>query len=133
MRQGQSPQEAAQQRIESLLTQIRDAVIEPPRPSGTESIEQVIIRVVQVVTTGIIVQGPDIPLSRGYSVSIRQRRHATPRTGYVAFSRSAIGNTLTSSELANNESITGIKIDNFKEAWFNATVNNTFFEIVAVR
>ena len=103
-----------------------------PRPSAVEAVEQVIVRRVRVVTAGTIVQGPDIALPAGFTVSIRQRRHAAPRTGYVGFSRNAVTNTETRVEMENNDSI-GIRISNFKEAWFDATVDNTDFEVMAVR
>ena len=103
-----------------------------PRPSAVEAVEQVIVRRVRVVTAGTIVQGPDIALPTGFTVSIRQRRHAAPRTGYVGFSRNAVTNTETRVEMENNDSI-GVRISNFKEAWFDATVDNTDFEVMAVR
>ena len=104
----------------------------PGQRASTVRADQVIIRRVRVVTPGTPVQGPDIPLAPGYTVSIRQRRHPSTRTGYVAFSRNAIRDTATRTELGNNDAINGLKLDNFKEAWFDATASNTDFEITGI-
>ena len=121
-----------QARVEALLTQIRDAVVEPPRPSKAQATEQVIIQRVRVVTAGSAIQGPDIPVPAGFSIVVRQRRHAGAPTGYVAFSRNAVSNTTSRVEMADNDSIS-VLINNFKEAWFDATIANTDFEMIAVR
>ncbi len=87
---------------------------------------------VKVVTPGTSVQGPDIRLLPGETVSIRQRRHASTRTGYVAFSRNTVRNTATRIEMGNNDSMNGLKLENFNEAWFDATAANTEFEMTGV-
>lgn len=125
-------QQSHEQRVETLLREIRDALSGPPRRSATETVDPIIIRAVEVVTAGTIVQGPDVLLPEGYTVSIRQRPHTTGRTGYVGFSQNAVGNTATRIELQNNNAI-GVRISNFKDAWFDANTNNTFFEMMAVR
>ena len=115
-----------------LLEQIRDALTLSKRPSATENVDQVIIRRIRVITPGTLVQGPDVPLPIGYSVSIRQRRNTGTPEGYVGFSRNAVANEATRVIMLDNDSIT-VRISNFKEAWFDADTANTDFEMMAVR
>ena len=97
-----------------------------------QPVDQVIIRRIRVITPGTLVQGPDVPLPIGYSVSIRQRRNTGTPEGYVAFSRNAVANAPTRVIMLDNDSIT-VRISNFNEAWFDADTANTDFEMMAVR
>ena len=103
-----------------------------PRHHAIEQTDQVIVRRVRVVTPGTPVQGPDIALQPGFTVSIRQRRHPASRTGYVGFSRNAVVNTATRIEMGNNDSMNGLTMNNFKEAWFDASAANTDFEMTGI-
>ena len=116
----------------NLLGEIRDALTLSKRPSAVEKVDQVIIRRIRVITPGTLVQGPDVPLPIGYSVSIRQRRNTGTPEGYVAFSRNAVANAPTRVIMLDNDSIT-VRISNFNEAWFDADTANTDFEMMAVR
>lgn len=106
--------------------------LQHPRHHAIAQTDQVVVRRVRVVTPGTAVQGPDIALTPGNTVSIRQRRHQSTRTGYVGFSRNAVANTATRVEMGNNDSLNGLRMNNFKEAWFDATAANTDFELVGV-
>lgn len=112
-----------------LLRQIADA-LGANRRSDTERVEQVIIRRVRVLTADSAEQGPNIPLPKGVTTTIRQRRHLFNPTGYVAFSEGALRDTTTRVELADGDSLE-VKITNFKQAWFSADTANTDFEMVA--
>jgi hypothetical protein len=103
-----------------------------PHHHSIERADQVVVRRVRVVTPGTPVQGPDIALGPEFTVSIRQRRHPSTRTGYVGFSRNAVVNTNTRVEMGNNDSINGLRMNNFKEAWFDATAANTYFEMMGI-
>ena len=113
---GGSPHE---QRVESLLGRVLDAIIEPPRSSPTQSVDEIIVRVVRVLIAGTPVQGPDIPVPKGFSVTVRQRRHVGTITGYVAGSRNAIAQSLERSELRDNDPYL-VNVSNLKNLWFDA-------------
>ena len=115
------------------LVQLIQTVISPPRYSDHQQLDQVVIRVVQVVTSGTSVQGPDVAVPKGYTCVIRQRRHnSIDPLGRVAFSRNAIGNTVERSELGDGDALE-VKISNMKEAWFDSDTDATFFEMIVER
>ena len=115
--------------IRDLLTQIRDVTVEPVRRSDTENIGVGIVRRVRVVTVGTAVQGPNIPIPKGYKAVIRQRRHAGSPTGYVGFSSGDVGNSVTRIELGDGDSFS-FNLNNMDEVWFDADTANVDFEII---
>ena len=121
-----------QARIINLLALILKAVEPIQLQPVVEGTEAIMVRTVSVVTSGTIVQGPDVPIHPSFSISIRQRRHSTARTGYIGFSRTAIRRDDTRIVTENNDSIT-VRIGNFNQIWFDASANSTTFEIMAVR
>ena len=116
----------------TLLIQVLQAVRPIPLQRVVEGTEPIVIRTVVVATAGTTVQGPDMSVHPGFSISIRQRRHTTSRTGYVGFSRTVITRSDTRVELQNNDSIV-VRITNFNQVWFDASANSTTFEMMAVR
>ena len=119
--------------LAAKLIELIKTVISPPRYSDTQQLDQVVIRVVEVVTSGEPVQGPDVTVPKGYTCVIRQRRHnSIDPLGRVAFSRNAIRNTLERSELGDGDALE-VKISNMKEAWFDSDTAATFFELIVER
>lgn len=113
--------------LSAILKAVRPIQLKPV----VEDTEAIIIRVVQVVTSGNPVKGPDLPINSSLPLSIRQRPHSTARDGYVAFSRTAITRSDTRVLLDNNSSIT-VRLNNFNQAWFDAAADATSFEIMAI-
>ena len=117
------------QGILRLLEEIADNTPSLFRFGDNENIEQVVIRRVTVTTSGEPVQGPDIPVPKGYPIIVRQRHHAaTNPVGRVAFSRNAIQDAATRSHLADGESAE-IRVSNTKFIWFDSDTADTEFEV----
>lgn len=119
------------QQLVDLSRQILAAVIEPPRRPKVASDEQIVIRVVAVVTLNTPVQGPDVPVAPGFLVMIRQRLHVGAPVGGLAFSRNAIQSSRTRMELADGDFFS-FRISNFNQAWFTADTVDTLFEMIGV-
>jgi len=109
-----------------LLRSILAATIEPPRFSQGPSVQ---FRVVQVPLVDDVRQGPQVAVPPGYNVVVRQRHHSSTRTGYVASDEPSLANTLTRSELWNNDSI-AVAVTNMSDLWFSADTANTYFELI---
>lgn len=114
----------------SLLRRLRQAVIQAPRPSDSSAGgDEFIVRRLQVRTAGTPQRGPNIPVPRGYSVVVRQRRHAGSPTGYIAGSETAVSATDSRSELSDGDSI-NVKVSNLNKIWADANTNNISFELI---
>ena len=124
---------ARERELIDKLVKLIETVISPPRHSDSQQVDQIVIRVIQVETSGTPVQGPDVSVPKGYTCVIRQRRHnAIDPLGRVAFSRNAIRNTLERSETGDGDALE-VKISNMKEAWFDSDTDATFFEMIVER
>lgn len=119
--------------LTAKLAELIKTIISPPRFSDQQQLDQVVIRVVEVATSGTPVQGPDVTVPKGYTCVIRQRRHlAIDPAGRVAFSRNAIQNTLERAELGDGD-VLEVKIDNLKYVWLDSDTDATFFELIVER
>lgn len=119
--------------LQKVLQEIRDQQAEPPRLSTDQGIEEIFIRRVRVTTSGTPVQGPEIPVPKGYRCVIRQRRHASANPiGYVAFSKGSVGSSEFRVELADGDSLE-VMISNLDVAWFDADTDTTDFEMIVER
>lgn len=120
--------------VESLLREaieeirlLRQAVIEPPVPIATSP--EIKLVVVEVVTAGTAVEIAELRIPPGSLVTFRQRQHTTSRTGYISFEgRSGPANSRARHEMNNNDSVTH-RLSNLRDIWFDASANNTFFEV----
>lgn len=119
--------------LRNILTELRElrkVTITPPRgvpDAGHPPVHVVRVRVNEV---GVPRQGPDMPVPPGYETSIRVRLHPTASPlGYVAFSRTDIGNTTSRIEMSEGLSI-AVDIANWNLVWFDADTANTDFEMV---
>ena len=115
--------------IIELLAKILEATVEPP--AGLRDGAAANIQTVTVSTVGTPVEGPDVAVPRGYVCSVRQRYHATDRTGYVGFSERDVKNSLTRIELRNQVSVDFRRVRNMSELWFDSDTASTIFELVA--
>ena len=120
-----------EEQVIALLKQLIDAVIEPPRRPKTSADAQMIVRTVIADSLTVPVQGPDIPVVKGFSVTVRQRQHAGTPTGGVGFTRNGVANAATRIQLQDGESIT-VWVNNFNQLWFLADTVDTGFEIIGV-
>ena len=118
--------------IYDRLEELIDAVVEPTRYSDDENIEEIIIRAVTVETANTPVQGPDIPVPKGYHVVVRQRNHSGDPVGRVAFSRNAIQNDGTRSLLRDGDAVSA-KISNLNRVWVDADTASIAFELMVER
>jgi len=101
------------------LDAIDQNIIEPPRRTPAEGIDEFLVRVVQVVTVGTPVRGPDVKVPKGYGTLIRQRAHVGTPVGYFAGSQGAVRNNAQRSELQDGESVT-VFVSNLKNIWVDA-------------
>ena len=115
--------------IIELLARILEAQIEPP--AGLRDGPAANIQTVTVSTAGTPVEGPDVAIPRGYVCSVRQRYHASDRTGYVGFSEQGVKLSATRIELRNQVSVDFRRVRNMSELWFDADTASTIFELVA--
>lgn len=118
-----------EQQILAELRRIAN-VLGATRRTRTEAAPQVIIRRVRVTAVDEAIQGEDIAVPEGVITTIRQRRHLTNPTGYVAFTQAGLRDTTSRAELADGDSL-AVRISNFKYAWFSADTANTDFEMIA--
>lgn len=117
------------------LALIKAAIIGPEAPSdATQGIPVGFIRSVHVVTAGVPVQGPDRDIPQGYSMVVRQRRHAGTPTGYFGFTEGDVGAELTRSEMGDGDVfiLSTTRVKNLKNLWFDADTADTFFELVVM-
>lgn len=105
-------------------------VLGATRRTRIEAAPQVIIRRVRVTAVDGAQQGEDIAVPEGVITTIRQRRHLTNPTGYVAFNEGGLRDTTSRAELADGDSL-AVRITNFKQAWFSADTADTDFEMIA--
>ena len=120
--------------VEQLLRELINVVnlnhlaIEPFLP--VENTPEVAVHVVEVITPGVPVPAPEVPVVTGVLVVIRQRHHVVNRTGYVSF-EGPMGtlNTLTRIEFQDNDALTE-KLTSLDDIYFDSDTANTFFEIV---
>lgn len=116
------------QEVLQELRDLRETTIQIPLPEERRA--EIRVQVVLVETAGTPVQAPEIPVPKGVSVIIRQRHHGSNRTGYVSFEgRSGTSNQLGRLELQDNDAVT-VPLSSLDDIWFDATVNNTYFEII---
>ena len=120
-----------EEQVIALLKQLIDAVIEPPRRPKTSADAQMIVRTVIADSLTVPVQGPDIPVVKGFSVTVRQRQHVGTPTGGIGFTRNGVANAATRIQLQDGESIT-VWVNNFNQLWFLADTVDTGFEIIGV-
>lgn len=122
------------EQMQGGLGEVVQAILDtsPVSPEEIELEDDWLLFVVEVQTAGSPQQGPNQLVPKGSEVSVRQRRHSTTRTGYVGRNRGDVGNTLTRSELGNNDSFV-TKASNLNKFWFDADTNNTFFELLIER
>lgn len=121
--------------VVEALNRIADGVVQSPRRSDDQDIDEVIIRVITVKAAGTAVQGSDMPVPTGFSTVIRQRRHSGSHTGFLAFSENAIANPNERSEMADNESF-GASISNMDQIWVDAgsvPTTGLLFEVIVER
>ena len=115
--------------IIELLARILEATVEPP--AGLRDGPAANIQTVTVSTAGTPVEGPDVAVPKGYVCSVRQRYHATDRTGYVGFSEQGVKLSAARIELRNQVSVDFRRVRNMSELWFDADTASTVFELVA--
>lgn len=113
--------------IQDQLNVINSSILEGARYDDAQN--EAIIRRVNVSTAGTPVNGPNIPVPRGFTTVIRQRRHTGTPNGYIALNEHSVGSTDFRIELQDNDSIS-LKVTNWDEIWFDADTANTAFELI---
>ena len=121
-----------QDQVIDLLEKILAATIEPPRRPKTSADGEMVVRTVVFTTLNIAVQGPDMPVPSGFSVTVRQRQHTGTPTGGVGFTRNGVAEAATRIQLQDGESTPALWISNFKQLWFLADTADVTFEIIGV-
>lgn len=112
------------------LSEIHRAMIAPPRGIPEPGHPPVHVVRVRVSTPGQARQGPDMPVPPGQKTAVRVRLHPTAApTGYVAFSRTTIADTVSRLELSEGLSVQ-VDIANWNVLWFDSNTADTDFEIV---
>jgi len=116
--------------VKQLLAEIRDVNIQRPRRSDQESVPQLFVRAIEVVTAGEVYRGPDVVVPEGWTVTVRLRPHATASpTGYVGGTSGDVGGTLTRVEMAEGDTMDA-NVSNLENLYFGSDTNNTFFELI---
>ena len=113
--------------IKSLLIAVRDSNIEPIRYEDAQV--ETLIRRVRVTTAGTALQGPGVPVPKGFTTVIRMRRHSGTPNGYVALSEHAVSSTDTRIEMRDNDSVS-INVSKWSKLFFDADSSNTDFELI---
>ena len=108
-----------QEEIIGRLGTINQSIIAAPRRSAEEGIDELLVKVVQVVTVGTPVRGPDVKVPKGYTTLVRQRAHVGTPVGYVAGSQGSVRNNQERFELQDGESVT-VNVSNLKNIWVDA-------------
>ncbi len=117
--------------IVDRIEKVQEASVEPPRRFRGR--DEVIIRVVNVATNAVanIVQGPDIKIPIGYTLTVRQRFHSGTPTGYVAMTAQSVQRSLERIELKDGEDV-AFKVANMEALYFWSDDNSeVFFELIA--
>ncbi len=113
--------------VVTRLEGVREAVILPP--GIAMSAPPAITRVLTVVTVGTAVRGPDVEVPLGYALLIRQRYHSGTPNGYIAFTEAEVQNTLTRTEIRDNDAIAVKRISNLDQVWGDSDTAGTAFEL----
>lgn len=121
-------------RLQGAVVNVEVGVQALPQAAGeddsipTQNVDWIVFPI-QIEISSTPKQGPDIAVPTGKEVVVRQRRHSTVRTGYVAPDEGRLANTLTRTELGNNDSFK-VAASNLNKFWFDADTDNTFFELM---
>ena len=115
--------------IYDKLSTIAAATIRPPGYPHMEGRPFYVI-VIEVLTAGTPVNGPDFPVPPGRVVTVRQRRHDGSPVGYVANSVQEVKMDDTRVELGDAESVGFAAIRNLMEIWVDSDTAATKFEII---
>lgn len=116
---------AAEDPLDSIIQDLTDQ-------DEASNADEWIVFPVLVENAGTPVQGPNIPVDFGTEVIVRQRRHGTARTGYVAPTAAGTANVFGRSEFGNNDSFTK-RVANLSMFWFDASASTTYFELIMER